>query len=210
MRILGAIFLITLGGGVANAHPVPYKDAVGVMTWNQPFMSDNWITYSFRHDAAFAARMMRFEVPQGRMNFYGPQIDYLVKRWNSMESQANIYAYGSYGAMTMNGGKAKGSGLGGVEADAESRKLFVSAKYEKMWGKLGPDFYHAEARIGVAPYEAEFSEIASWFMIQYQYHPMLTKDHAITPMVRLFYKSVLTEIGVSTNADWMLNFMFHF
>ncbi len=202
--------IVSFLASTANAHPVPYKGAVGVMTWNQPFMSDSWITYSFRPDAAFAARMMRFEVPEGRMQFYAPQLDYLVKRWNETESQANIYAYGSYGAMTMNGGQAKGAGLAGIEADAESRKYFVSAKYEKMWGKLGPDFYHAEARVGLAPYEAEFNEIASWFMIQYQWHPMLTKDHAITPLVSLFYKSVLFEAGVSTNADWMLNFMFHF
>lgn len=204
------IFLILFFANFANAHPVPYKGAVGVMTWNQSFMSDNWITYSFRSDAAIAARNMRFEVPEGRMQFYGPQLDYLVKRWNEENSQANLYVYGSYGAMTMNSGKASSAGLLGVESDAESRKYFVSAKYEKMWGKLGPSFYHAEARVGVAPYEAEFSEVASWFMVQYQWHPMLKNDHAITPLVRLFYKSVLVEAGVSLDADWMFNFMFHF
>jgi hypothetical protein len=193
----------------AHAHPVPYAGAIGVMTWNQPFMSDDWITYSFRPDAAIAARHMRFDMPEGRTNFYAPQLDYLVKRWNNPDSQANIYAYGAYGAMNFQN-QTTGAGLAGVEADAESRKFFTMAKYERMWGRVGPDFYHVEARVGAAPYEAEFNEIASWFMLQYQYHPMLTRKHALTPLIRLFYKSVLFESGVSTDGDWMLDFMFHF
>jgi hypothetical protein len=152
---------------------------------------------------------MRFDMPEARAQFYAPQLDYLVKRWNNADSQANFYAYGSYGAMNFQN-QTKGTGLTGAEADAESRKYFVSSKYERMWSSLGPTFYQAEARIGVAPYEAEFNEVASWFMLQYQYHPMLTRKFALTPLVRLFYKSVLFEAGVSTEADWMLNFMFHF
>jgi hypothetical protein len=194
---------------VATAHPVAYKGATGVMTWNQPYMSDDWLTYSFRPDAAVAARRMRFDMPEGRMQFYAPQIDYLVKRWNEKDSQANIYVYGAYGTMNFQD-RTHGAGLGGVEVDAESRKYFVMAKYEKMWGDLGPDFYHGEARLGIAPYEAEYNEIASWFMVQYQWHPMLLKKNAFTPLIRLFYRSVLFETGVSTDGDWMLNFMFHF
>ncbi|MGZ3703863.1 MAG: hypothetical protein ACXWSD_19115, partial [Bdellovibrionota bacterium] len=79
-----------------------------------------------------------------------------------------------------------------------------------MWSVLKPDFYQASFRVGAAPYEAEFNEVASWFMLQYDYHPMLTRKFALTPLFRVFYKSFLFEAGVSTQADWMLNFMFHF
>jgi hypothetical protein len=201
--------LLVLTSPLAKAHPVAFQGAIGVMTWNQPFMTDDWITSSFRPDAAFAARHMRFEMPEGRFQFYAPQFDYLVKRWNESDSQANIYAYGAYGALTFQN-QTHGAGLGGIEADAESRKFFIMTKCEKMWGDLGPDFYHGEARLGIAPYEAEFNEIASWLMIQYQWHPMLVRKDAITPLIRLFYKSVLFETGVSTEGDWMMNFMFHF
>jgi hypothetical protein len=202
------VFSVSLAQEVF-AHPVAYQGATGVMTWNQPYMSDIWLTYSFRSDMAAAARIMRFDAPEGRMQYFAPQFDYLVKRWNETDYQANIYAYGGYGAMNFQN-KTEGAGLGGVEADAESRKYFVSAQYEKMWSNLGPDFYHTTARVGIAPYEAEFNEIASWLMIQYEYHPMLTKEYAVTPLIRLFYKSVLLESGVSTDGEWMMNFMFHF
>jgi hypothetical protein len=193
----------------AQAHPVAFQDAVGVMTWNQSFMSDNWVTYSFRPDMAIAARMMRFDAPEGRTYFYAPQFDYLIKRWNKPDYQGNIYAFGAYGSQSFQG-DVHGAGLGGVEMDAESRKYFGSIKYEKMWGDLGPDFYHVEARLGLAPYEAEYNEIASWFMVQYQYHPSLDKKNVITPLARLFYKSFLIEIGSSFDGDLMTNFMFHF
>lgn len=193
----------------AVAHPVPYKDAIGVMTWNQPLLSDDWITYSFRHDAAVAARHMRVDMPDGRMHFYAPQINYLLKRWNLPDAQANVYVYGAYGAMNFLNQNV-GAGLAGFEADAEDRRLYASLKYEKMWDKARANFYHGTARVGAAPYAAEFNEIAAWFMLQYDYHPQLSNKFELTPLVRLFYRSVLLEVGVSTQADWMLNFMFHF
>jgi hypothetical protein len=205
IQLLSLIFV-----SQAHAHPVSFHGATGIMTWNQPFLADDWITYSFRPDAAVAARHMRFDVPGGeRLHYYGPQLDYLVKRWNELHSQANIYVYGSYGALSFQD-RTHGAGLAGIEADAESRKHFILLKYEKMWGDLGPDFYHGEFRLGIAPYEAEFNEVASWLMLQYQWHPMLTREWALTPLIRLFYKNVLFETGASTDGDWMLNFMFHF
>ncbi len=207
--LLTSVFLIVGLSSTSNAHPVAFEGATGVMTWNQPFLSDDWVTYSFRSDAAIAARIMRFDAPEGRLQFYAPQMDYLLKRWNESNYQGNIYLYGAYGDLNFQG-RNQGAALAGVEADAESREYFVSAKYERMWADLGPEFYHGEARLGIAPYEAEFNEIASWFMIQYQYHPSLLRQYSLTPLVRLFYKNVLFETGVSTEGDWMLNFMFHF
>lgn len=210
MRNFVTFFLLAAAwtGNVA-AHPVPFKGAIGVMSWNQSFLSDDWVTYSFRHDTAIAARVMRFDATEGRSQFIAPQVDYLLQRWNQADSQANVYLYGGYGALNFQN-QTKAAGLAGVQTDAESRKYFASLKYEKMWGSLGPDFCQAEARLGVSPFEAEFNELSGWFMIQYQYHPMLLRKYAITPLVRLFYRSVLFEAGMSTDADFMSNFMFHF
>lgn len=193
----------------AEAHPVSYKEAIGVMTWNQPFMSDYWVTYSFLPYSAFAARAMRMEMPEGEYLVYFPQIDFLVKRWNNPGSQANIYFYGGFGGAKLNQTYGH-AGQVGIEADAESRSWFIMGKWETMKSNITEDFHHGEFRLGLAPYEAEFSEIASWLMIQFQYHPTLTQKYAITPLYRMFYKNVLWEAGVSLRGEWMLNFMFHF
>ena len=206
MKLVVAFILFLLICVRSEGHPVSFQGATGVMTWNQTFMTDDWITYSFRPDMAVAARHMRFEIPDGRMQFYAPQF---LKRWNEKASQANVYAFGSFGALNFKN-QTQGAALAGLEADAETRTYFIMAKFEKMWGSMGPDFNHGEFRLGIAPYEAEFSEIASWFMVQYQWHPSLVKKEAITPLIRIFYRTVLLETGVSTDGDWMMNFMFHF
>jgi hypothetical protein len=83
-------------------------------------------------------------------------------------------------------------------------------KAEYMRPTVSDEFSHIEARLGIAPYEAEYSEMASWFMVQLQWHPTLTKKMAVTPLARIFYKSFLLESGVSLDGDTMINFMFHF
>ncbi len=211
MKRLAIGALVLLGFAVpALAHPVAYQGATGVMTWNQPFLSDYWLTYSFRPNMAFAGRAMRMTMDTGSdLVVYMPQFDYLAKRWNESDYQANIYLYGGYGGVHYQG-QSGTAGLGGIEADAESRKYFVLAKYEGMIPTIGQNFHHVEARIGIAPYQAEINEIASWLMIAGQYHPALNKSYAITPLARFFYKNVLWEAGVSLQGDWMANFMFHF
>lgn len=207
-KLLACLILITSTSALM-AHPVSYKDATGVMTWNQSFMSDYWITYSFSHKFAGAARLMRMEMPEGTLSYEGLQLDYLVLRENSIDSQANVYIYGGGGHVKFNDSQGTGSFVG-FEADAESRKYFGLIKTEYMRSQIAPEFFHIEGRLGIAPYEAEYNEIASWLMLQLQWHPTLQKQLVITPLARFFYKSVLFEMGVSTQADWMLNFMFHF
>ena len=207
------VFILSFGAlfftEFALAHPVSYQGAIAVMTWNQPELSDHWIAYSFRSDMAIAARTMRMDMPEGRFWIYLPQYDVLLKRWNNPDSQVNIYGYGGYGAVSLNQQTGRAL-LGGLEVDAESRSYFVLAKAEWMRPNLGPKFDLYEFRIGVAPYEAEFNEIASWLMIQFQVHPALIQKTILTPLARFFYRSVLFEIGVSMQGDPMTNLMFHF
>jgi hypothetical protein len=211
---LNSIQLMVLAVGVmfssiSSAHPVSYQGSTSVMTWNQPYLTDIWTTYSFRNDAAVALRTMRMQMSDGEMRVYLAQMDYLAKRWNELSYQGNVYVYGGYGAAHFQS-QTGGVGMAGIEADIESRKYFLMGQYEGMYPTVGPQFQHLEARVGIAPYEAEYEEVASWLMLQAQYHPALTKNYAITPLARFFYKNVLWETGVSLDGDWLLNFMFHF
>jgi hypothetical protein len=205
------IFPLLFAAENVHAHPVAYQGAFALMTWNQPFLSDFWAAYSFRPDMAVAARVMRMNMDQGGESIsYLGQFDYLVKRWNKDHFQANIYTYAGFGGVHFQNQNGV-TGLVGIEADVESRRLFILGRYEGMASTLGAPFFHkGELRLGIAPYEAEIDELASWFMIQFQVHPSLSRPYAITPMVRFFYKSVLWETGISLQGDWMLNLMFHF
>ncbi len=206
------ILILILIGSIANkiyAHPVSYKGSVSFMSWTQPYLTDIWTTYSFRPDMAVAARYMKMNMPEGNFQTELAQYDVLLKRWNKPNYQANIYAYGGYGAVRFNDLNGT-TGIAGLEADAESRKYYISGKSEWMRPSVGPNFDHYELRLGVAAYEAEFNEIASWLILQYQYHPSLAKPSVLTPLARFFYKNVLWETGASLDGDIMINLMFHF
>ncbi len=224
-----------------NAHPVVYKGAYAFMSYNQPFLSDNWLNYSLRPDMAVVVRGMRMELSRyngskGRnggdgssasLNVYMPQFDYLVNRWYGEDYQANVYVWGGFGGATLHGKSPRSgshwhrntespkrrngtAGLVGFEADAESRKYFGLVRYEIIPNSVHKTMHQVELRLGIAPYEAEYCEIASWFMISGRYNPDLKRNYSITPLARFFYKSVLWETGVSLKGDWMLNLMFHF
>ena len=208
LGVLAAGF-VTMFSISALAHPVAYQGATGVMTWNQSFMSDSWVTYSFSPNFAAAARFMRMEMPEGRLRYAGAQLDSLLFRKNGDDSQTNLYAYAGAGNVQFQDSYSLGY-IAGIEADSESRKYFGLIKVESMRSSLSPDFDHLESRLGIAPYEADYSEVATWFMVQAQWHPSLSKKFVVTPLARLFYKSFLIESGVSLDGDWMMNFMFHF
>ena len=112
-----SFLLICLFTNSSFAHPVSYQGSTGVMTWSQAFMSDTWITYSFKPYLAGAARFMRMQMPEGKMTYSGAQLDYLLYRQNGLDHQANIYLYGGAGNVQLQGSHDAGY-LAGFEADA--------------------------------------------------------------------------------------------
>ncbi|MCO5144451.1 MAG: hypothetical protein M9962_15335, partial [Oligoflexia bacterium] len=75
---------------------------------------------------------------------------------------------------------------------------------------FGENLNRLSARLGAAPYEAEYDELASWFMIQADWLPKAEETTSITPLIRIFYRSFMMESGVSLKGNWMFNFMFHY
>lgn len=179
------------------------------MIWNQPFLNDVLITYSFARQMAIAARFQRMTLPTGDMYMYVPQLNFLVHRWNFDNAQANIYAYGGFGANHF-ANNTSWSGLAGTELDAENRRLYISGKFQTFFLKDNEQIYQSQLRVGVAPYLSEFDELSSWFILSVQHEPQLVREWIITPMARFYYKNVLWEFGSSFKGDWMLNFMVHF
>ena len=211
-RCFVILLLVSFGllSGVARAMSVSWQGSTAVMISNQPFLTDWLAAYSFRNDMAFAVRFMRMTMPDGsEMKFYAPQLDFLLHRWNDREFQANIYVNGAFGVQSFQGSTST-VGSGTLDADIESRELYAAAKFQGNWVGIGPNIYQSEMRVGVAPYKADYEELASWLVVSLQNNPQLSRAFSVTPMVRLFYKTVLVEIGASAEGDWMLNTMIHF
>lgn len=210
LYLLIGLILIALTS--ATAHPVPFKGAVSVMTWNQPYFNETMAIYSFHRKFAFGGQYMRMDMSDGEMKTIIPQLNFLAKRWNELDSQANVYFVSGFGSYAFDNGiteRVKTTAIGGVEADWESRKYYVSAKLTGLWPDIDENTYIQTYRAGVAAYPSEFDEISSWLILDLQHVNRRDREFTATPVIRLFYRNVLTEVGASFNGDWMFNFMVH-
>jgi hypothetical protein len=195
----------------AYAHPVAYSGSNSLMTWNSKMMSDWMYTHTFAPTYSLSARYQRIQTSNGERTFYLPAINFLAKRWNELDSQANIYLSVGHGGEVVKH-SFKDTSLLAVESDWESRKYYFSAREEALlvYKKRNNDIYMTRARAGFAPYLAEFNELNSWFILQFEKQSRGMDNFTVTPMIRLFYHNVLTEFGVSQKGDAQFNFMIHF
>jgi len=213
--ILKLLILVSLSTifcmNFSEAHPVAYAGSYSIMTWNSKEMSDWMFTHTFTPYYSLSARMTRVETSEGERRFYIPHLNFLVQRWNELDSQANIYLSMGHGGERVNK-LFKDASLLAIEADWESRKYYASLKEEALltYKKRSSDLYMTKVRVGFAPYLAEFNELNSWFILEATKINKGIDSYALTPYVRLFYKNVLTEFGHTQNGASQFNFMVHF
>ena len=74
-----------------------------------------------------------------------------------------------------------------------------------MWdGNIEKSFWQ-RARIGIAPYLANYNDLNTWIMFQVDHHPAKHDHFVATPLIRFFYKTYLFEVGYSSNQHIMVN-----
>lgn len=202
--IVIAIFSLNLW-----AHPVAYQGAYSFMSINSAQRSENTLLYSPRYWLGLGVKNVQNEDER----WTNLHVGYLVNRWNDFSSQANIYLFGGPGsvAIRQENGKLKEESFMryGVQADWESRDYYTMIKYNGAYSKnLADETF--QARAGFAPFRAGFNDFNLWAILQYEHMPFERKQNSLTPVLRMFYKTVLWELGSSLDNNWNLNFMVRF
>ena len=207
MRLVLLIF--TLAALEAKAHPVSYKGATGIMSYNNSQMNEMLLTYSLDYNFALGATYIR----EKKSEFYIPRVNFLAKRWNNDDSQGNVYLSAGSGIEKYNSSNSNVR-LGEVIADWESRKYYVYLEHLHMlrdnsdnplW--LQRDDNHSKFRAGFAPFLADYSDLNVWYVAQFSKH----NDESIetTQFIRLFIKNTLWEVGADFSGGFAFNFMIH-
>lgn len=204
------ILALAVLGAEASAHPVSYKDGVGIMSYNSPDMNELLLTYSFTPKFAFATTYLR----DSKSEFYIPRANFLLKRWNEEDSQANIYfSFGS--GIEKFGGDNKSAHLGELVADWESRKYYIYFEhlYLRRENQANPmlpsqDYNHTKFRLGFAPFLADYTDLNVWMITQFERHNDQKQIEA-TQFLRFFIKNVLWEVGAGFDGSVKFNFMIH-
>lgn len=197
---------------MTQARPVSYPGG-----WTSMLMNDGDKNTAHVHYSPSARYSVgyRFEHWRERgFNMHSAQVNYLVRRWNRPESQANIYLKSGLGVAVARGSsqpddKAFG-GFVGVAMDWEDRRYFVS--YENHYHRAGniDDFFEQSARVGWAPYEGDYGDLHTWLMLQVEHSPESEDNFTITPLVRFFKGVHLVEAGVNNHGKLLFNYIIRY
>lgn len=194
----------------AEARPVSYPGGVTAMQMNNGDMSSVHLHYSPTFSDSIGLYSERNWGED--WHFTGVQYNRLVKRWNTPDSQANLYFKAAAGQADPfgDGADVEAAGFVGVAADWETRRWFVS--FEGRAYDLGFDQdARQSARIGVAPYIGDYGDLHTWLMLQVENQPEAETPTTLTPLVRFFYDVQLLEIGYTPETEeLMLNWIVRF
>lgn len=208
-RYLAAGLALAAFAAPASARPVSYAGG-----WT--LMQDNNGMYSslHAHYSPTATDSIGLYVEQNQemdTTFTGLQYTRLARRWNAPQSQGNLYLHlGAGAADPFGSGETEFGSFAGVSADWETRRVFVS--YDSRVRDYGENetLSHA-ARLGIAPYVAEFGGFHTWAMVQVENTPDADEPLTVTPLLRFFQGPLLVEAGYTLeDEEFLLNWTWRF
>jgi hypothetical protein len=211
VSLIGCVVVMAMD---AQARPLSYPGGAMVMLDNDVMQNNVFLGYTVDPKNAFAYRLLHDR--QTDSTFHGAQWNHLLKRWNNADSQANVYIQSAVGMIDLQADKAGAAwqpgALTGIQADWEDRRFLIS--YENRLRVAEDDGWRTftqSARVGVAPYVAEFGSVHTWLMLQFDHRPQMEDTFTTTPLVRMFYDSYLVEAGYNIDEKTpLVNVMVHF
>ncbi len=196
----------------AFARSVSYKDSWTLITTNDVDSDSLYIHYSPESYYSLGVKGEYFRDRKYVVNTC--QLNVLARRWNETGWQANVYVKaGLGGAVTADASRTKGAPavMTAFAADWESRRYYLSYEAQILYaGDI--DFRCTQkGRIGLAPYIGEYGDIHTWLMAEVTYEPTRKKDQfMVTPLIRFFKGSILTEVGADYRGNVMANWIMYF
>ena len=185
-----------------SAHPVIFKNGKVFWLTQNPSFNDIRFGVSKTNSWLIGGRLL--EDRKSNETFALVNNNYLAKRWNSRNSQANLYLLSSVGLDTRN---SKSMGTIGIHGDWENRRFMVMQMLEY--------FSHNSAlvsntRLAYSPYTVDYTKTSTWLIAHYRIEYNNDQySYTFFPVIRLFKKNYLFEIGYNGN-DSFLSFMTHF
>jgi hypothetical protein len=125
------------------------------------------------------------------------QLNYLIKRWNELDSQANVNASVGFGGRHDSVKNDAVAVYGALEADYETRRMYSQVSAETLQSDDNVQFSRYRGRLGVAPYKSDFDGLNTWVVMQVDIMPEMDESVRVTPMFRFFYNNFVLEAGAS-------------
>ena len=166
-----------------------------------PAYNKDWfdvqLNYSVTNRYAVGASSYYRQGKDSTAEFGIGQFNYLIKRWNELDSQANVNASVGFGGRHDSVTNDSVAVYGALEADYETRRIYSQVSAETLQSDDNVQFSRYRGRLGVAPYKADFDALSTWLVMQVDIMPEMDESVRVTPMVRLLYSNFVLEVGVS-------------
>ena len=199
------------------AHPVTFTNGTAVSSINRPKMTHTQINYTVARNFAVAGSYVRLDLDSQAVAAPIVHANVLIKRWNRIGSQANVYGIVGLGynlenevlTSSVSDVASRGFGYSSLQADYETQRIYTALSGFSMFNTeiLA---YGGRYRFGVAPYIADYNELQVWVVGQLDYLSDMQEQPYVTPMLRFFYRTVLWETGVSLSGTYWFQMMAHF
>ncbi len=197
------LFLITIFlSSHLFSHPVIFKG--GKVFWVTQSLNYNDIRFGTSQTSNWLIGGRLLEDRNSNESFVLINNNYLLKRWNAPNSQANIYLLSSVGINTKDN---KEMGAFGIHGDWENRRYMVMQMMEYFSHN---ESWVSSTRLSVSPYTVDYTKMSVWLIANYEVTYQDDEySSTLIPVVRLFKGNYLVEFGKSKDSSF-LSLMIHF
>ena len=199
--------------GIAESKPIAYAHGTTVMAeYGAGTMTELQVFYAPRYFLSAGAGYLTLEseLDASKVDIAYARLNYLVKRWNLDDAQANVFAWGGAGNARIDDSRNELAWNAGMQFDFETRRIYASAKSDYHDGQ---SFSHRidTVQLGVAPYRHDYEGLATWFVVQGRnYTGGIRENVEWALLLRLFKGSAWIEAGPTTDGKLQAMFMVNF
>ena len=209
---VGALALI--GSACALSKPIAFANGTTVMVeYGAGTMQEAQIFYAPQYNYSVGGGHVEFDsdVTSETERITYARLNYLLHRWNLESAQANVFVWGGAGGAT--GNTFSGTEFtvnAGAQADYETRRVYASLKTDLQ--KANAFSIRVDTlQLGIAPYEHEYNQIATWFVVQARkYTDDIHHGTEVAALLRLFKGGAWIEAGITNGGKLQAMAMFNF
>ena len=180
---------------IAFAHgtTVMAEYGAGTMTEVQAFYAPRY-TYSL----GVGFLELTSDVVDRKRDIGYARLNYLVKRWNLEDAQANVFTWGGLGSAHVSESHDDVFAWNaGAQVDYETRRVYASVKTDLQRSSEFSDRVDT-LQLGIAPYKHDTNTLATWFVVQGRHYTDQIHDGIEWALLlRLFRRGAWIEAGAT-------------
>jgi hypothetical protein len=207
---------LTLAGACSpvQAKPIAFSHGTTVMAeYGAGTMLEAQVFYAPKYFLSLGGGYLELEsdIDHRRREIAYARANYLVKRWNQENAQANVFVWGGAGeAYVSELNRHEFAWNAGAQFDYETRRVYASLKTDLHRSSA---FSHRidTLQLGVAPYKHDFDSLATWFVVQgRQISGGIHDGTEWALLLRLFKRGAWVEAGVTDDGKLQAMAMVNF